>query len=154
MFRHYLSKFWLPGEAQKIDRFMDYFSRQFCKNNPNDFPMADTAYLFWLYFIIFIWLVIISFINFERYVLAFSLIMLNTDQHNPAIKKENKMTLPQFLKNISSIPGIDQVPVEYLNARDFNFFCLILFEDIYIFGEFIFSNCARWDTHRNRRISF
>lgn len=41
--------------------------------------------------------------------------MLNTDQHNPAIKKENKMTLDQFVRNTSAIPGIDQVPRSYLN---------------------------------------
>ncbi len=33
------------------------------------------------------------------YILAFSLIMLNTDAHNPSIKPENKMTKPQFVSN-------------------------------------------------------
>lgn len=61
--RHYLSGFRLPGEAQKIDRMMEKFSERFCLQNPTVFPSADTAFI-----------------------LAFSIIMLNTDLHNPAIK--------------------------------------------------------------------
>ncbi|CAN0458288.1 unnamed protein product, partial [Ectocarpus sp. 8 AP-2014] len=57
--RHYLSGFRLPGEAQKIDRMMEKFSERFCLQNPTVFPSADTAFI-----------------------LAFSIIMLNTDLHN------------------------------------------------------------------------
>merc|ERR1712146_259492 len=57
--RHYLGGFRLPGEAQKIDRFMEKFAERFCIQNPNIFPSADTAFI-----------------------LAFSIIMLNTDLHN------------------------------------------------------------------------
>jgi len=72
--RHYLVKFQLPGEAQKIDRMMERFAYRYCENNPGVFPTQDSAYL-----------------------LAFSIIMLNTDAHNPQIK--NKMTKEQFIKN-------------------------------------------------------
>jgi hypothetical protein len=57
----------LPGEAQKIDRLMEKFAERFCSCNPGSFKSADVAY-----------------------VLAFSVIMLNTDAHNPGVK--NKMT--------------------------------------------------------------
>ena len=32
-------------------------------------------------------------------VLAFSIIMLNTDAHNPSIRKQDKMTMDQFVRN-------------------------------------------------------
>ncbi len=50
----------LPGEAQKIDRIMEKFAERYCRDNPAVFPNADGAYL-----------------------LAFAIIMLNTDAHNP-----------------------------------------------------------------------
>ena len=31
--RHFLSKFRLPGEAQKIDRLMEKFAARYCENN-------------------------------------------------------------------------------------------------------------------------
>lgn len=66
--RHYLSGFRLPGEAQKIDRMMEKFSERYCLQNPTVFPSADTAFI-----------------------LAFSIIMLNTDLHNPAIKVRGRV---------------------------------------------------------------
>lgn len=62
-----LSAFRLPGEAQKIARIMENFASQFCEGNPDVFANTDTAY-----------------------VLSYSVIMLNTDAHNPQVKK--KMT--------------------------------------------------------------
>ena len=58
--RTLLKGFRLPGEAQKIDRIMERFAEKFCEDNPGAFPVADAAYL-----------------------LAFAIIMLNTDAHNP-----------------------------------------------------------------------
>ncbi|KAL0425868.1 UNVERIFIED_CONTAM: Brefeldin A-inhibited guanine nucleotide-exchange protein 2 [Sesamum radiatum] len=58
--RVFLQGFRLPGEAQKIDRIMEKFAERYCKCNPKAFTSADTAY-----------------------VLAYSVIMLNTDAHNP-----------------------------------------------------------------------
>ncbi|KAJ3192020.1 guanine nucleotide exchange protein for ADP-robosylation factor [Irineochytrium annulatum] len=72
--RHFLQTFRLPGEAQKIDRFMLKFAERFVQGNPTSFSSADTAY-----------------------VLAYSTIMLNTDQHNAQVK--NRMTKADFLKN-------------------------------------------------------
>lgn len=61
--RTFLLGFRLPGEAQKIDRIMEKFAERFCKCNPKVFSSADTAY-----------------------VLAYSVILLNTDAHNPMVK--------------------------------------------------------------------
>lgn len=68
--RFFLSKFRLPGEAQKIDRLMEKFADRYTKCNSDIFSSADAAY-----------------------VLGFSVIMLNTDLHNPNILPERKMTL-------------------------------------------------------------
>jgi brefeldin A-inhibited guanine nucleotide-exchange protein len=74
--RSFLSGFRLPGEAQKIDRIMEKFAERFTAQNPEIFPSADTAFI-----------------------LAFSVIMLNTDLHNPSIKPEKRMTADSFVKN-------------------------------------------------------
>lgn len=66
--RFFLRGFRLPGEAQKIDRIMEKFAERYCKCNPNSFTSADTAY-----------------------VLAYSVIMLNTDAHNSMVKDKVSM---------------------------------------------------------------
>ena len=63
--RVFLQGFRLPGEAQKIDRIMEKFAERYWKCNPKAFSSADTAY-----------------------VLAYSVIMLNTDAHNPMVKNK------------------------------------------------------------------
>ncbi|KAJ6265354.1 hypothetical protein PSV08DRAFT_383339 [Bipolaris maydis] len=42
--RRFLQSFRLPGEAQKIDRFMLKFAERYITGNPNAFANADTAY--------------------------------------------------------------------------------------------------------------
>jgi brefeldin A-inhibited guanine nucleotide-exchange protein len=74
--RLFLSGFRLPGEAQKIDRIMEKFAERFTSLNPKVFTSSDTAFI-----------------------LAFSVIMLQTDLHNPSIKEEKKMTVESFLSN-------------------------------------------------------
>lgn len=70
--RTFLEGFRLPGEAQKIDRIMEKFAERYCKCNAKVFTSADTAY-----------------------VLAYSVIMLNTDAHNPMVK--NKVCFIHFI---------------------------------------------------------
>jgi hypothetical protein len=41
--------------------------------------------------------------------------MLNTDAHNPNIKKENKMTKEQFIRNNRGINGGADLPAEYMD---------------------------------------
>ena len=88
--RDFLQSFRLPGEAQKIDRFMLKFAEIYLKGNPSTFSSADTAY-----------------------VLAYSVIMLNTDQHNSQVKK--KMSKQDFIKNNRGIDGGKDLPEEMLS---------------------------------------
>ena len=75
MHRTFLSGFRLPGEAQKIDRLMEKFAERYVSCNPDTFKSADVAY-----------------------VLAYSVIMLNTDAHNPQVKaKMSKQVGPGAL---------------------------------------------------------
>ena len=91
--RKFLSKFRLPGEAQCIDRLMEAFSKELYKQ------LGDSSF----------------FKNSDAvYVLAFSTIMLNTDLHNPTIKKENRMTQTQFIRNNRGINAGDDLPEEFL----------------------------------------
>ena len=92
--RLFLSGFRLPGEAQKIDRIMEKFAERFTRQNVDIFPSADTAFI-----------------------LAFSVIMLNTDLHNPSIKPERRMTLESFLANNRGIGenGTD-LPKDFLSG--------------------------------------
>jgi brefeldin A-inhibited guanine nucleotide-exchange protein len=55
---------------------MEKFAERFTRQNEEIFPTADTAFI-----------------------LAFSVIMLNTDLHNPNIKPEKRMTLASFIRN-------------------------------------------------------
>lgn len=70
---------------------MQSFAGVFHTDNPAVFLSEDTAY-----------------------VLAFSVIMLNTDQHNPSVK--NKMTKEGFIRNNKGIEVDKQdLPVSFLS---------------------------------------
>jgi brefeldin A-inhibited guanine nucleotide-exchange protein len=89
--RTYLQSFRLPGEAQKIDRFMLKFAERYMGTNPSsDFANADTAYI-----------------------LAFSVIMLNTDAHNKNLKQK-RMTKQEFVKNNRGINDGKDLPEDFL----------------------------------------
>ncbi|KAG9017973.1 guanine nucleotide exchange protein for ADP-robosylation factor [Tulasnella sp. 427] len=90
--RMFLQSFRLPGEAQKIDRFMLKFAERYIAGNPSTvFKNADTAY-----------------------VLAYSTIMLNTDLYNPQVK--NRMTRQGFLRNNAGINDGTDLPEDLLNS--------------------------------------
>lgn len=89
--RRFLQSFRLPGEAQKIDRLMLKFAERYLTGNPAAFANADTAY-----------------------VLAYSVIMLNTDQHSAQVKK--RMTVEDFIKNNRGINDSADLPDEYLQG--------------------------------------
>jgi brefeldin A-inhibited guanine nucleotide-exchange protein len=91
--RHFLSGFRLPGEAQKIDRMMEKFSERFCVQNSNVFLSPDTAF-----------------------VLSFSIIMLNTDLHNPAIQDDRRMTKAGFRRQAEGIANGQNLEDSYLDA--------------------------------------
>ncbi|KAJ5080856.1 hypothetical protein N7456_013566 [Penicillium angulare] len=90
--RSFLQHFRLPGEAQKIDRFMLKFAERYTTQNPNAFANADTAY-----------------------VLAYSVILLNTDLHS-AKMKGRRMNKEEFIKNNRGINDNQDLPAEYLLA--------------------------------------
>lgn len=71
---------------------MEKFAERFTTQNPNVFPTADAAFI-----------------------LAFSVIMLNTDLHNPAIKAERRMTKEGFIRNNKGICDGESLPDEFLN---------------------------------------
>ncbi|XP_059651532.1 brefeldin A-inhibited guanine nucleotide-exchange protein 2-like [Cornus florida] len=89
--RAFLQGFRLPGEAQKIDRIMLKFAQRYCKCNPKAFTSADTAYI-----------------------LAYSIIMLNTDAHNPMVK--NKMSADDFIRNNRGIDDKKDLPEDYVRS--------------------------------------
>ncbi len=73
--RLYLSLFRLPRESQQIDRTIEAFSNSYFDQNPELFKERDHAY-----------------------VLAYSLIFLNTMNHNPKVEESRKITKEQFVK--------------------------------------------------------
>ena len=78
--RIFLSAFRLPGEAQQIDRILVAFS-EVChaaciEGRTGILENPEVTYL-----------------------LTFSMIMLNTDLHNPNIRADRRMTSDQFVKN-------------------------------------------------------
>ncbi|KNC53966.1 cytohesin-4 [Thecamonas trahens ATCC 50062] len=89
--RMFLATFRLPGEAQKIDRLMESFASRYVTHNPGLFANADTVYI-----------------------LAFALIMLQTDLHNPSIKR--KMTKDEFSSRLRGIDGGSDVDTQLLAA--------------------------------------
>ncbi|KAG6534119.1 ARF guanine-nucleotide exchange factor GNOM-like [Zingiber officinale] len=87
--RLFLETFRLPGESQKIQRVLEAFSERYYEQSPQILVDKDAAL-----------------------VLAYSLIMLNTDQHNVQVKK--KMTEEDFIRNNRHINGGNDLPREFL----------------------------------------
>ncbi|XP_062203528.1 ARF guanine-nucleotide exchange factor GNL2 [Phragmites australis] len=89
--RTYLETFRLPGESQKIQRILEAFSERFFEQQTTGvFATKDAAFI-----------------------LCYSLIMLNTDLHNPQVKK--KMTEEDFIRNNRAINDRKDLPREYLS---------------------------------------
>lgn len=92
--RHFISKLRLPGEAQKIDKLMEAFAERYCECNPG--TISDT--------------------QDTIYVLAFSVIILQTDLHNPQIKLHRKMDLESFIQNNRGIDNGNDLERSLLEA--------------------------------------
>lgn len=90
--RLFLQAFRLPGEGQKIDRFMLKFAERYVHGNEGVFANAETAY-----------------------VLAYSVIMLNTDLHSPNVRR--RMNLEDFIKNNRGIDDGNDIPREVLETN-------------------------------------
>ncbi|XP_067828505.1 Golgi-specific brefeldin A-resistance guanine nucleotide exchange factor 1 isoform X2 [Heptranchias perlo] len=81
--RSYLEAFRLPGEAPVIHRLLEVFTDHWHKINGSPFDNNDACFA-----------------------LAYAVIMLNTDQHNHNVRKQNvPMTLEQFKKNLKGVNG-------------------------------------------------
>lgn len=88
--RVFLETFRLPGESQKIQRVLEAFAERYYEQSPHILADKDAALL-----------------------LSYSLILLNTDQHNAQVKK--KMTEEDFIRNNRRINGGNDLPREYLS---------------------------------------
>ncbi|TYH68985.1 hypothetical protein ES332_D05G026000v1 [Gossypium tomentosum] len=122
--RTYLETFRLPGESQKIQRILEAFSERFFDQQSSEiFVTKDSVFI-----------------------LCYSLIMLNTDQHNPQVKK--KMTEDEFIRNNRAINGGQDLPREYLSEL----FHSISNNAITLFGQSgpVEMNPSRWIELMNR----
>ncbi|XP_030628428.1 Golgi-specific brefeldin A-resistance guanine nucleotide exchange factor 1 isoform X1 [Chanos chanos] len=81
--RLYLEAFRLPGEAPVIQRLLETFTDNWHKVNGSPFMTNDAGFA-----------------------LAYAVILLNTDQHNHNVRKQNvPMTVEQFKKNLKGVNG-------------------------------------------------
>ncbi|KAH0628838.1 hypothetical protein JD844_010425 [Phrynosoma platyrhinos] len=78
--RKFQSHIRVQGEAQKVERLIEAFSQRYCVCNAplvRQFRNPDTIFI-----------------------LAFAIILLNTDMYSPSVKAERKMKLDDFIKNL------------------------------------------------------
>ncbi len=90
--RELLNSFRLPGESALIARIVTVFSEKYCsKSTPEGIAGAESIYI-----------------------LSYAIIMLNTDQHNPNLKKQKRMVYTDFAKNLRGVNGGKDFASEYL----------------------------------------
>ncbi|KAJ1674096.1 GDP/GTP exchange factor for ARF, partial [Spiromyces aspiralis] len=89
--RMILGTFRLPGESQQIERIMETFATAFFETSPEGIATKDAAF-----------------------VLAFAVIMLNTDQHSPQVK--SRMKFSDFCRNLRGVNGGNDFSHEFLEA--------------------------------------
>ncbi|RCH92537.1 GDP/GTP exchange factor for ARF, partial [Rhizopus stolonifer] len=89
--RMILETFRLPGESQQIMRVTESFAATFFEYGPKEISTVEAAE-----------------------VLAYSVIMLNTDQHNPQVRRQSRMSLEQYVRNVSGVNNNGDFPKEYL----------------------------------------
>ncbi|CAI5510834.1 unnamed protein product [Closterium sp. Naga37s-1] len=87
--RTFLESFRLPGEAQKIARVLEAFAARYYEQCPDVLASRDAAYI-----------------------LSYSVIMLNTDQHNGQVR--HKMTEEEFIRNNRMINDGTDLPRDML----------------------------------------
>ncbi|XP_057561570.1 IQ motif and SEC7 domain-containing protein 1 isoform X3 [Hippopotamus amphibius kiboko] len=84
----------VQGEAQKVERLIEAFSQRYCVCNPGvvrQFRNPDTIFI-----------------------LAFAVILLNTDMYSPNVKPERKMKLEDFVKNLRGVDDGEDIPRDML----------------------------------------
>lgn len=88
--RIFLETFRLPGESQKIQRVLEAFAESYFEQSSDILVNKDAALL-----------------------LSYSIILLNTDQHNSQVKK--KMSEEDFIRNNRKINGGNDLPRDFLS---------------------------------------
>ncbi|XP_019907223.2 IQ motif and SEC7 domain-containing protein 1 isoform X3 [Esox lucius] len=86
----------VQGEAQKVERLIEAYSQRYCICNPTvvrQFRNPDTIFI-----------------------LAFAIILLNTDMYSPNVKPERKMKLEDFVKNLRGVDDGEDIPREMLTG--------------------------------------
>ncbi|KAI8385758.1 hypothetical protein BD560DRAFT_321873 [Blakeslea trispora] len=91
--RMVLETFRLPGESQQIMRVTESFAATFFEYGPKEISTIEAAE-----------------------VLAYSVIMLNTDQHNPQVRRQSRMSPEQYIRNVSGVNNKGDFPRDYLCA--------------------------------------
>ncbi|KAG9335150.1 hypothetical protein JZ751_005623 [Albula glossodonta] len=94
--RKFQSQIKVQGEAQKVERLIEAFSQRYCMCNPGivqQFRNPDTIFI-----------------------LAFAIILLNTDMYSPNVKPERKMKHQDFIKNLRGVDDGQDIPVETLSG--------------------------------------
>ena len=87
-----LNSFRLPGEAPLISRIVTEFADKYFEGaKPSEIAGKD-----------------------EVYVLTYAIIMLNTDQHNPNVKGQNRMKVEDFAKNLRGVNAGKDFDAEFL----------------------------------------
>lgn len=90
--RSLLESFRLPGEAPLIERIVTSFSQKYSSvSTPEEVADSDAVF-----------------------VLTYAIIILNTDQHNPNLKSQNRMTVTDFSRNLRGVNGGKDFAPEYL----------------------------------------
>ncbi|KAB0390237.1 hypothetical protein E2I00_006156, partial [Balaenoptera physalus] len=92
--RKFQSHIRVQGEAQKVERLIEAFSQRYCVCNPalvRQFRNPDTIFI-----------------------LAFAIILLNTDMYSPSVKAERKMKLDDFIKNLRGVDNGEDIPRDLL----------------------------------------
>jgi len=94
--RKFQTYFRMPGEAQKIERLMEVFSHRFCVCNPDMAGKLNSTD--------------------SVFIMAFAIILLNTDLHTPNLKPEKRMKPEDFVRNLRGIDEGSDVDREVLNG--------------------------------------
>uniref|UniRef100_A0A8C3HU37 IQ motif and Sec7 domain ArfGEF 2 n=1 Tax=Chrysemys picta bellii TaxID=8478 RepID=A0A8C3HU37_CHRPI len=92
--RKFQSHIRVQGEAQKVERLIEAFSQRYCVCNAplvRQFRNPDTIFI-----------------------LAFAIILLNTDMYSPSVKPERKMKLDDFIKNLRGVDNGQDIPRDLL----------------------------------------
>lgn len=89
--RELLESFRLPGESQQIERITQTFASTYFAAKPEGIATEDAVFI-----------------------LSYSVIMLNTDQHNPQNKR--RMTVEDYRKNLRGVNGGESFSAELTGA--------------------------------------